>query len=1225
MKNYKCLLWLALFLHSILPTRAQTNTPPTAFAQYLTCTQGFPLAITLTASDPDGDALTFTIVGPPVFGSLTGTPPNVLYFAPTNIFSGVLTDSFVFVANDGQIDSEFAAIQISIFPTAPIVNVLATDPEAVEPPPTNTGTFTFTRTGDLQSSLVVLFRIDGTATLNTDYQTSPPLATGSNSTIYFRTIPAGSNSATLTVFPLADSITEGTETVILTLFTNSAYTIGSSGSAIVNILDNTNPPPPLPVLNFVTTDSTAYELTASGGIDTASFTVTRTGTANSVRFPIIVSGTATYGVDYYTQPGFLVGTNATFFDLGSNQTSVVFTLYPIQDTLVEGTETAIFTLGTNVSYTIGPSNQSLISILDGPAPPQLAGVFFPPDGADFASSEAITIKTGATNALELRVYADNQLIGYTNTASGQVTLLLSISTNFPSGEHTAYAVGTNRVGLISNTYTSPPVHFRVLAPLAHNALSPKFGIAPEANASFVLDSNGALFDFGDGRYGALGDGGLTNQQQNAVTNPVTSPIQIPLPGGTNRFVKVSSGSRHTLALTADGSLWSCGDNTFGQTGTGKSTSTFTGIATTPGGPGWKDIAAGNFHSLALDTQGRLYSWGNNGSGQLGLGNFTNSSVPRLVAFPALVTAWTAIGAGSNYSIALGNNGQLYMCGSGYTVDSGGPFVLFALPVPVPRGVTNWLSFAAGPEHVLAVAGNGALYAWGLGDVGQLGFAGIGAVTMPQAVIAPAGVTNWLGLAAGLKHSLGLGGDGNLYSWGGGTSGQLGPGATFSTVPRLVPPPTNVVTWKAIGAGINHSLGVGDNCSVYAWGANNFGQLGIGSFLQQTNLQAVRNLSDLCAETVVTGTNHAPSFVKGPDITVPQDAGIQVFTNWATQINPGAPSETNQILTFIVTNDNPHLFSTQPGITPSGNLFFAGAQNSNGVAHVTVILKDNGGTANGGQDTSTPQTLLITIARPNHAPVPVVRVFPSFVLSSNYSAFQVISPNNSNALVFFDASLSTDVDGDPLAFDWFADGTNELFGTSVVATNHLDIGTYSMALSVNDGHVTVFQPFEVQVISAAEAVGELINVIQNLSALPARNTWKQSISPLEAAQSEFDNELWNAGLVHLSMFQSRVSRQIGATDPNLANNLNQTAQQIIDAVQGNAKNPAKIGSIANRGGNQKTLAFTGTPGQIYLVQASGDLQHWETIGIANETDAGAFKFDDIGSADAPARYYRLVIP
>jgi hypothetical protein len=258
---------------------------------------------------------------------------------------------------------------------------------------------------------------------------------------------------------------------------------------------------------------------------------------------------------------------------------------------------------------------------------------------------------------------------------------------------------------------------------------------------------------------------------------------------------------------------------------------------------------------------------------------------------------------------------------------------------------------------------------------------------------------------------------------------------------------------------------------------------------------------------------------------------------------------------------------------------------------------------------------------------VVRVFPAFVLSSNYSAFQVISPNNSNAVVYFDASLSFDVDNDPLTFAWFAEETNHLFGSSVVATNTLELGTNSMILAVNDGHVTEFKPFDVDVISAGDAIGELIDLIQGLSAHSGikPKTWKQLTDALQAAQSDFEQGNWNAGLVHLRIFEFRVSTQIAPVDQDLANSLNSIAQQIASAVQGSAKRQPAISAIAVRGGNQKSLTFAGVPGQFYLVQASGDLVHWETIGIASEADAGSYHFDDSVPDTAAARFYRLVVP
>jgi hypothetical protein len=183
------------------------------------------------------------------------------------------------------------------------------------------------------------------------------------------------------------------------------------------------------------------------------------------------------------------------------------------------------------------------------------------------------------------------------------------------------------------------------------------------------------------------------------------------------------------------------------------------------------------------------------------------------------------------------------------------------------------------------------------------------------------------------------------------------------------------------------------------------------------------------------------------------------------------------------------------------------------------------------------------------------------------------------------------------------------------------------LAVSDGHETVYDRFEVDVISAANAVGELINLIQSLATHSGAKpkTWQQLINSLQAAQSQFENGSWNAGLIHMRTFQFRVQNQVQPSDPALAANLTQIAQEIIDAVQGNTRKQPTIQALQNRGGNHKSLSFTGATGQIYLVQASSDLTHWETIGVASETDAGSFQFDDINRSTASARFYRLVIP
>ncbi len=114
-------------------------------------------------------------------------------------------------------------------------------------------------------------------------------------------------------------------------------------------------------------------------------------------------------------------------------------------------------------------------------------------------------------------------------------------------------------------------------------------------------------------------------------------------------------------------------------------------------------------------------------------------------------------------------------------------------------------------------------------------------------------------------------------------------------------------------------------------------------------------------------NVAPSFVAGSDQIVAEDAGLQTVAPWATNISPGPASEASQIVDFIVTNDNPSLFSLPPSISSDGTLRFTSAPDANGNATVTVVLHDNGGTANGGHDTSAPQTFLVTVTALNDAP------------------------------------------------------------------------------------------------------------------------------------------------------------------------------------------------------------------------------------------------------------------
>jgi hypothetical protein len=119
---------------------------------------------------------------------------------------------------------------------------------------------------------------------------------------------------------------------------------------------------------------------------------------------------------------------------------------------------------------------------------------------------------------------------------------------------------------------------------------------------------------------------------------------------------------------------------------------------------------------------------------------------------------------------------------------------------------------------------------------------------------------------------------------------------------------------------------------------------------------------------VTPVNDVPSFTKGPDQTVLEDAGLQTIAGWATSLSHGPANESSQILNFLVGNDNAALFSTPPAIAANGTLTYTPAANAFGSATVTVQIHDNGGIDNGGADTSAAQTFTITVQPVGDVPV-----------------------------------------------------------------------------------------------------------------------------------------------------------------------------------------------------------------------------------------------------------------
>jgi CSLREA domain-containing protein len=174
------------------------------------------------------------------------------------------------------------------------------------------------------------------------------------------------------------------------------------------------------------------------------------------------------------------------------------------------------------------------------------------------------------------------------------------------------------------------------------------------------------------------------------------------------------------------------------------------------------------------------------------------------------------------------------------------------------------------------------------------------------------------------------------------------------------PDNDVLTMRlASGPGNGTAVVNADGSLTYTPNAN-FN--GVDSVTYQVNDGTVD--SNLATVTMtINPVNDPPGFTPDPDPTVLEDAGAQTVPAWATAISPGPPNEATQTLTFLVTNNNNALFAVQPAVAPDGTLTYTPALEANGNATVTVQLQDDGGTANGGLDTSLLEVFIITVLPP----------------------------------------------------------------------------------------------------------------------------------------------------------------------------------------------------------------------------------------------------------------------
>jgi len=149
-------------------------------------------------------------------------------------------------------------------------------------------------------------------------------------------------------------------------------------------------------------------------------------------------------------------------------------------------------------------------------------------------------------------------------------------------------------------------------------------------------------------------------------------------------------------------------------------------------------------------------------------------------------------------------------------------ILFAIFLSTPLYAQCWKAVSAGMDHTIAIKPDGTLWAWGFNGSGQLGIGNTDEKNSPTQI---GTATNWQTVSAGGNHSFAIKTDGTLWGWGDNFWGQVGVG-TYGTVIYAPTKIGNSTNWKSISAGLNFTLGIKTDGTLWAWGENFFGQLGI---------------------------------------------------------------------------------------------------------------------------------------------------------------------------------------------------------------------------------------------------------------------------------------------------------------------------------------------------------------------------------------------------------------